>query len=819
MGPIDRRGAGRRVDIPENMNVSCSKCPAKYAVPDDKVRGKKVRIKCKHCGAAIVVDGTHLAGADAKPAAAPGPSAARPAAAPRAADSKPAPEPKPAAAPRPAASKPAPEPKPASTEAKVPAAAAPAARAATPSPVAAPPPAISPAPVQRSARSVAKQTMLGVPLPAVGAAPAPPQADTSATKTPTPAPPAPSAPSPARQSSFSAPEARPRSARSASKRTIIGGLEAAPGSTPFVQRAGPAPAAGVPRPEPVSEPAPVSAPEPEWTVAITDEHHEEMDTHEVVALYGSGTIDEDTFIWKDGMDDWATPFEIPKIARALEARGLYPGGDASEASTVVAQSPLEAQSGGVWREPGSWNEPPVAPGADIDEVGFDDVTVSMAAPQAAELLRAAQEREAQRHSLPTEPPPPMAGQRAYADDSDDEPGPDDVTVMRPALSDYDSGDHSDDVTVMAQSPAFSAEGALLGRPMAPRPAAGAPPEQSAATPSPEPAQPRAPRPPQPSSASIDGRPTGARNESSVLFSLDALANKEAPDEQETSEDVFGLQAPPPSADDARAHALSAPDFGAALMQAPAPAPAPAPPPPSAPQATAPPAPAAEQVEQPSKGGSGAIWVALVVLLLAGGGFASYHFRYPPQMWSALFARFAPATAAPTAPATAPAASESAAAAPAPSAAAPASAGAPATSAASAAPTPGSPTQARTAQHNTKAPASTKPGTSPGSSASAAPGASAAPAASAAPPFDKNAAASALAGAAASAASCKQANTPAGTGRVVVTFMPNGRATNAVVSGDFAGTAVGGCVARLFRGAKVPPFSGSPVTVARSFVIH
>src|SRR6476619_1702120 len=42
------------------MNIACTSCPAKYAVPDEKVRGRKVRITCKRCGAAIVVDGTQL---------------------------------------------------------------------------------------------------------------------------------------------------------------------------------------------------------------------------------------------------------------------------------------------------------------------------------------------------------------------------------------------------------------------------------------------------------------------------------------------------------------------------------------------------------------------------------------------------------------------------------------------------------------------------------------------------------------------------------------------------------------------------------------
>jgi predicted Zn finger-like uncharacterized protein len=38
--------------------VACSSCPAQYSVPDAKIRGKKVRVTCKHCGTGIVVDAT-----------------------------------------------------------------------------------------------------------------------------------------------------------------------------------------------------------------------------------------------------------------------------------------------------------------------------------------------------------------------------------------------------------------------------------------------------------------------------------------------------------------------------------------------------------------------------------------------------------------------------------------------------------------------------------------------------------------------------------------------------------------------------------------
>jgi hypothetical protein len=56
--------------------------------------------------------------------------------------------------------------------------------------------------------------------------------------------------------------------------------------------------------------------------------------------------------------------------------------------------------------------------------------------------------------------------------------------------------------------------------------------------------------------------------------------------------------------------------------------------------------------------------------------------------------------------------------------------------------------------------------------------------------------------------------------VKVTFAPSGNVTSAQVEGPpFAGTPVGGCIASAFRGAKVPPFSGAPVTVSKSFSIN
>jgi predicted Zn finger-like uncharacterized protein len=96
----------------------------------------------------------------------------------------------------------------------------------------------------------------------------------------------------------------------------------------------------------------------------------------------------------------------------------------------------------------------------------------------------------------------------------------------------------------------------------------------------------------------------------------------------------------------------------------------------------------------------------------------------------------------------------------------------------------------------------------------------APAAGGDQPFNKSAAISSLGAAAGGAAGCKKLGGPTGSGKVTVTFAPSGRVTTANVNGaPFAGTSVGGCVASIFRKAKVPPFSGSPVTVSKGFSIN
>jgi predicted Zn finger-like uncharacterized protein len=47
------------------MKIACQSCQAKYTIADDKVLGRVVKIRCKKCGATIVINGNDAAGAGA----------------------------------------------------------------------------------------------------------------------------------------------------------------------------------------------------------------------------------------------------------------------------------------------------------------------------------------------------------------------------------------------------------------------------------------------------------------------------------------------------------------------------------------------------------------------------------------------------------------------------------------------------------------------------------------------------------------------------------------------------------------------------------
>jgi predicted Zn finger-like uncharacterized protein len=85
-------------------------------------------------------------------------------------------------------------------------------------------------------------------------------------------------------------------------------------------------------------------------------------------------------------------------------------------------------------------------------------------------------------------------------------------------------------------------------------------------------------------------------------------------------------------------------------------------------------------------------------------------------------------------------------------------------------------------------------------------------------FDRGAAAAALG--AVNVQSCKKPDGPTGSGHVSITFAPNGSVSNVVADQPpYQGTAVGGCVAAKFRTARVPAFGGGAQRVGKSFSLN
>jgi len=873
------------------MNVACSSCPAKYAVPDEKVRGRKVRITCKRCGAAIIVDGTELAAGTA-------------------ADAAPAPAAKttPSVAGAPVAPR---------TEAATAAAASQIAPAETGSGIS---PGITPPPGRAEsdiATTVGPSLSESASADRADAEPQPSRATRAATadtadrgaSTAESAEPAggakpvavggkPGAVKPV--SSVAKPAdaklAFPKLGGTAGKGPMVGGSSAGaankvatsvvgtvatgksaaaatPGKTATAAigtgAAKPTPLGGaatannvssaaargagaaaqaaravVPRIGGAAAPAvaPRALPERTWTVAVTDDDHHEMTLAQILEAYAGHKIDAETFIWRDGMPDWLMPFEIGEIATALRARRLVPrtnaatAGDNPEGVLPSGEGPPP----GAWREPGRWDR---SDSPKAEEPSFDDVTVAMEGPKAKALLQAVSSEDATAKGgdiAASKPSKAKGDEPTMLAPKGDEP----TTVTAPGLTSellaFGGSDavsdapppHSppaESITAIADS--LEREPERLPFELAPsataaRAALRSSPGETEGDASPDlfaraTTHEGSESPDGTDDGDATGKPlTGARNESSVLFSLDQLARPElkkaepkAPKKDEAALLLGnGAEAVPVAKMGAPAGLfgsthMAAPDFTA-------------PPPPSVPPA-APRTPTSAAPAASTKRSAGAaVWVGVVVALAALGGAAYFLSRSPATPATAPTAMPATAAAVPSAvepAATAPGASETATA----TAVTPTGSGATAGSAAPTGSTGTSGTAASAPSPAASAPATAAATPSPPkatqpTAATPKATATAEPAAAEGPEFDKDAAMATLATAGANAESqCAAEEGPHGTGKVTVTFANSGRATNALVSGDFAGSALGGCVARIFRSAKVPAFGGDPVRVSKT----
>jgi len=312
--------------------------------------------------------------------------------------------------------------------------------------------------------------------------------------------------------------------------------------------------------------------------------------------------------------------------------------------------------------------------------------------------------------------------------------------------------------------------------------------------------------------------TGARNESSVLFSLSAMTNKSSSDppprvpgeeasglidirqlsaqigiedkKQSRVEDIMNLTGGGAFSPTLMAPTLSAPAFDAYAPDS-----------------------VAGGGLAPAGRSKGVILLAVgasacVVVAAVGGAFFWMRGRQAADIekdTASLSAPPAESVPAPSASVAVAIAAPSATGAPAASAAAPAAT----------APSPDSSPKPSAAETKTAAnsPAAKEPSSAPVAKAAAAPAVEAGP-------FNMGEAKARLGAAAAAAAGCKKPNGPTGTGRVVVLFAPSGGTQSASVSGPpFEGTPTGACVAARFRGVRVPAFSGSPFSVSKSFTIN
>jgi hypothetical protein len=88
------------------------------------------------------------------------------------------------------------------------------------------------------------------------------------------------------------------------------------------------------------------------------------------------------------------------------------------------------------------------------------------------------------------------------------------------------------------------------------------------------------------------------------------------------------------------------------------------------------------------------------------------------------------------------------------------------------------------------------------------------------PFNAKAARTNLSVAVARAQHCRDQTAPTGSVAAVVTFVPSGRVADVtVITATYAGTHTGKCIISKLKTAQVPPYSGGPETMKKTFVLR
>jgi predicted Zn finger-like uncharacterized protein len=480
-----------------------------------------------------------------------------------------------------------------------------------------------------------------------------------------------------------------------------------------------------PRAQDSTEPSPGSA--EGWTVNVTEGDQRTMTDAEIVAAFKAGTVDAETFIWKDGMDDWVALREQPALFAACKptatAGAPRPAGGARTPAfpvSTAAASPAVAMSASA----PNGTRSPLATGAGAQAAARRAGGRAPAADLFGGVAQAGGEEDVLT-SAPAKIPPPQA---------DAGKGP--------------IGARNENSVLFSMS-AVTSPGASS-------------------------------RPPPPATS-------GDNNEASGLIDIRQLSAQLTVEDKKRSrvDDIMNLSAGGAFVPNLAAPSLTAPiapDYGAPATSLP-----------------------------PGARNKGLIFLAVaaglfVIVGAIGVATVFMHKGATTETETASASSDKAATrasatdttgAAPSATATA-AASASAETAAAPSATAAAEPAATATEKAAAKPAPEPVHEAPRAVAAAPKPAAVESDQ----------------------PFNMGEAKAKLGAAASAAAGCKKPNGPTGTGRAVIVFAPSGAAQSASITGEpFEGTPTGACVASKFRAVRVPPFSGSPFSVSKSFSVN
>jgi predicted Zn finger-like uncharacterized protein len=90
-----------------------------------------------------------------------------------------------------------------------------------------------------------------------------------------------------------------------------------------------------------------------WTVNVAEGDQRTMTDEQVVAAFRAGTIDGETFLWKDGMPDWVPLREAGEVFIACTAKPAASAATAKVGATQASTDPVAAPAVNAWQDAGA----------------------------------------------------------------------------------------------------------------------------------------------------------------------------------------------------------------------------------------------------------------------------------------------------------------------------------------------------------------------------------------------------------------------------------------------------------------------------------